>query len=123
MYQVPKLKAAKTTEKEKALYMQEVPVNREPSTVRHDIAQECLKDPCWTRTFLPTLSHALYVSDHPFTDWTWESSTFLETMQAVFDMSFTNISYTHGPQDCLLKKVCPTHVTMTLALLTHGHSS
>ena len=113
MYQVLKLKAAKTTEKKKTLYMEEVPVNMEPLTVHHDIAQECLNDLHWTCIFLPTLSHALYISDHPFTDWTWESSTFLEMMQALFDMSFTNISYTVGPQDCLLKAVCPTHVTMT----------
>ncbi|KAF8262142.1 hypothetical protein EI94DRAFT_1886678 [Lactarius quietus] len=93
---VLKPKAVKTTAKKKVLCVEEVPVDVKPST-------ECLDNPHWTRTFLPTLSHALYISDHPFTDWTWQSSTFLETMQAVFDMSFTNISYTISPQDCILK--------------------
>ncbi|KAF8256688.1 hypothetical protein EI94DRAFT_1852452 [Lactarius quietus] len=100
---VPKPKAAKTTAKKKVLCVEEVPVDMKPSTVHCDIAQECLDNPHWTHTFLPTLSHALYISNHPFMDWTWESSTFLETTQAVFDMSFTNISYTISPQDCILK--------------------
>ncbi|KAH9168954.1 hypothetical protein EDB89DRAFT_1825933, partial [Lactarius sanguifluus] len=47
----------------------------------------------WTCIFLPTLSHALYISDHPFTDWTWESSALVETVQVAFELSFTNISY------------------------------
>lgn len=57
------------------------------------MAQECLNDPRWTRTFLQTLSHALYVSNHPFTDWTWGSVVLLKTLQGVFDISFPNISY------------------------------
>ncbi|KAF8259013.1 hypothetical protein EI94DRAFT_1790722 [Lactarius quietus] len=99
----PLAKSRRRQQPKKALCVEEVPVDVKPSTVHRDIAQECLDNLRWTHTFLPTLSHALYISDHPFTDWTWESSTFLETTQAVFDMSFTNISYTISPQDCILK--------------------
>ncbi|KAH9027183.1 hypothetical protein EDB85DRAFT_1893108 [Lactarius pseudohatsudake] len=68
-----------------------------------DIAQECLDDLHWTRVFLPTLSHALYITDNPFTDWTWESNTLLQTVQNVFNLSFTNISYMLSVQDKVVK--------------------
>ncbi|KAH8977283.1 hypothetical protein EDB86DRAFT_3092671 [Lactarius hatsudake] len=53
--------------------------------------------------FLPTLSHALYITDHPFTDWTWESNTLLQTIQNVFNISFPNISYTLSGQDKVVR--------------------
>ncbi|KAH9046380.1 hypothetical protein EDB83DRAFT_2523371 [Lactarius deliciosus] len=65
--------------------------------------QQCLDDSRWTRIFLPTLSHALYISDHPFTDWTRESSALVETVQVAFELSFTNISYTLSAQDGIVK--------------------
>ncbi|KAH8990664.1 hypothetical protein EDB86DRAFT_3080297 [Lactarius hatsudake] len=68
-----------------------------------DIAQQCLDDPRWKRVFLPTLSHALYITDHPFTDWTWESNTLLQTIQNVFNISFPNISYTLSGQDKVVR--------------------
>ncbi|KAN0134190.1 hypothetical protein V8E53_007962 [Lactarius tabidus] len=68
-----------------------------------DISQQCLNDARWTQVFLPTLTHALYISDHPFTDWMWSSSKLVETIQMVFDLSFTNISYALSPEDCVIK--------------------
>ncbi|KAH9169308.1 hypothetical protein EDB89DRAFT_1908727 [Lactarius sanguifluus] len=68
-----------------------------------DIARQCLDDSRWTRILLPTLSHALYISDHPFTDWTRESSALVETVQVAFELSFTNISYTLSAQDGIVK--------------------
>jgi hypothetical protein len=70
-----------------------------------DIAQQFLSDPLWTRVFFPTLSHALYVSDQPFTDWIWGSSTLVQTVQDVFDLTFTNISYTLSAQDSVVRVV------------------
>ncbi|KAH9162587.1 hypothetical protein EDB89DRAFT_1860711, partial [Lactarius sanguifluus] len=67
--------------------------------------RQCLDDSHWTRIFLPTLSHTLYISDHPFTDWTRESSALVETVVA-FELSFTNISYTLSAQDGIVKAVC-----------------
>lgn len=74
-----------------------------------NMAQECFNDPRWTRTFLPTLSHALYVTDYPFRDWAWDSDVLRETIQVVFDLSFPNISYVVTRQDCIIKAVCVTH--------------
>ena len=52
------------------------------------------------------LTHALYISDHPFTDWAWGSSKLVETIQTVFDLSFTNISYVLNMVDGVVKVVC-----------------
>ncbi|KAN0135021.1 hypothetical protein V8E53_007139 [Lactarius tabidus] len=68
-----------------------------------DLSQQCLDDARWTHVFLPTLTHALYVSDHPFTDWTWGSSQLIDTIQTVFNLSFTNISYVLNPEDRVIK--------------------
>lgn len=58
-----------------------------------NITQECLIDLHWTCTYLQTLSHMLYVSNHPFTEWSWGFNALLKTLQGAFDISFTNISY------------------------------
>ncbi|KAN0130004.1 hypothetical protein V8E53_012158 [Lactarius tabidus] len=68
-----------------------------------DLSQQCLDDAHWTRVFLPTLTHALYVSDHPLTDWTWGSSQLIDTIQTVFNLLFTNISYVLNPKDRIIK--------------------
>jgi hypothetical protein len=73
-----------------------------------DVSQQCLLDPRWTRVFLPTLTHALYISENPFTDWARESSTFLETVQMTFELSFTNISYRLSLEDAVVEAVCFT---------------
>ena len=82
-------------------------VNHNPRVgVVPNISQQCLNDARWIHVFLPTLTHTLYISDQPFTDWTLASSTLLETIQKVFDISFTNLSYTLSPEDLVVKAVC-----------------
>ncbi|KAI9453673.1 hypothetical protein BJY52DRAFT_1225494 [Lactarius psammicola] len=101
---VLKLKAAKAVVKKDASLKGHVSGKR-VTEAHPDITRQCLDDTCWTRIFLPTLSHALYLSDHPFSDWAWESSALVKTVQCVFDLSFTNISYTLGPQDGIVKAI------------------
>ncbi|KAF8266370.1 hypothetical protein EI94DRAFT_1803221 [Lactarius quietus] len=67
-----------------------------------DISQECLNDPRWTHMFLPTLSHALYNSESPFTSWAW-NFMLLQMVQKVFDLLFSNISYTLSLEDGIVK--------------------
>ncbi|KAF8263106.1 hypothetical protein EI94DRAFT_1807763 [Lactarius quietus] len=67
-----------------------------------DISQECLNNPHWTHTFLPTLSHTLYNSESLFTSWAWNFAL-LQTVQKVFDLSFSNISYTLSLEDGIVK--------------------
>ncbi|KAH9066943.1 hypothetical protein EDB83DRAFT_2519259 [Lactarius deliciosus] len=95
---LPKSKAAKVT-------IKAIPYEaQEPVTEAHlNVAHQCLNDPRWTRLFLPTLSHTLYISNHPFTDWTWDAGTLIKTVQAVFELSFTNISYELSLQDSVVK--------------------
>ncbi|KAH8979306.1 hypothetical protein EDB92DRAFT_390067 [Lactarius akahatsu] len=93
-----KSKAVKAIVKKDSKCVTEVQSDTHP-----DITHQCLDDSRWTRIFLPTLSHALYISDHPFTDWTRESSALVETVQVAFELSFTNISYTLSAQDGIVK--------------------
>ncbi|KAH9061737.1 hypothetical protein EDB83DRAFT_2315525 [Lactarius deliciosus] len=93
-----KSKAVKAIVKKDSKHFTEAQPNTHP-----DIAHQCLDDSPWTCIFLLTLSHTLYISDHPFTDWTRESSTLVETVQVAFELSFTNISYTLSAQDGIVK--------------------
>ncbi|KAI9436717.1 hypothetical protein H4582DRAFT_1816412, partial [Lactarius indigo] len=95
-------KPTKATVKKDASYKQHEP-SKSLTEAHTDITRQCLDDSRWTRIFLPTLSHALYISDHPFTDWVRESGALVEAVQVVFDLSFTNISYTLSPQDGIVK--------------------
>ncbi|KAH9025701.1 hypothetical protein EDB83DRAFT_2656378 [Lactarius deliciosus] len=100
----PKSKATKVTVKKGASFKSlESPKPFVGLGACPDIAQQCLDDPRWKRVFLPTLSHAFYITDHPFTNWIWESNTLLQTVQIVFNLSFPKISYTLSVQDKVVK--------------------
>ena len=109
---MPKSKATKVakavTAKKHASNLEEETIIDVKPTARayFDVAQECLNDPRWTHIYLHTLGHALYVSDSPFIDWAWKSGTLRRTVQAVFDISFTNISYAVTEEDVIMKAVC-----------------
>ncbi|KAH9029570.1 hypothetical protein EDB85DRAFT_2147190 [Lactarius pseudohatsudake] len=100
----PKSKAAKVPIVKAIPYKDQEPQADEPFTEAHpDVTRACLNDPRWTCAFLPTLSHALYISDHPFTDWTWDTGTLVKTIQMVFELTFTNISYVLSLRDSIVK--------------------
>jgi hypothetical protein len=104
--QPPKPKAVKVTAKKHTEYDRQESVDSKPfARVCPNISQQCLDDPRWTRVFLPTLTHALYISENPFTEWTSDSSTFLQTVQMSFELSFMNISYQLSQQDTIVKAV------------------
>jgi hypothetical protein len=58
-----------------------------------DDSSEFLKDRRWARVFIPTLTHALYISREPFVDFTSDSPKFLETVQRAFDLAFPNVDF------------------------------
>ncbi|KAF8263173.1 hypothetical protein EI94DRAFT_1807615 [Lactarius quietus] len=100
---LPKMKVAKTRMKD-VVYDRQEPVDLQPFPgVCLDITKQCLSDSHWTHTFLPTMNHVLYLSNQPFTDWTFESDTILPTVKTVFNLSFTNITYTLSLQDAVVK--------------------
>ncbi|KAF8256387.1 hypothetical protein EI94DRAFT_1711676 [Lactarius quietus] len=100
---LPKMKVAKTRMKD-MVYDRQEPVDLQPFLgVCLDITEQCLSDSRWTHTFLLTMNHVLYLSNWPFADWTFESDTILPTVQMVFNLSFTNITYTLSLQDAVVK--------------------
>jgi hypothetical protein len=76
------------------------------SGITGQIADNLLDDYRWKRVFLPTLTHALYISCKPFVDWTIDSPTFLATVQNVFNLSFPNIDVALSAKDKLTDTVC-----------------
>ncbi|KAF8238944.1 hypothetical protein L208DRAFT_1374869 [Tricholoma matsutake] len=65
-----------------------------------------MKDINWTRRFLPTLTQALYTSSSPFMHFTMQSSQFLQTVQAVFDLAFPTVTFVLQPDDKLVSEAC-----------------
>ena len=72
------------------------------------ITDNLLNDYRWKRIFLPTLTHALYISREPFKDWTIDSPAFLATVQNAFNLSFPNIDVVLSVKDKLTDTVCQT---------------
>jgi hypothetical protein len=77
------------------------------------MAAEFVDNARWTNVFLPTISHALYISWEPFFDWTSESHTFLRTVQVVFNLAFPNVDLTLGSDDRLIITVWIYQPAMT----------
>ena len=67
---------------------------------------EFLKDGRWKEVFIPTLTHAHYISREPFLDWTTESLTLLANVQEVFNRTFTNVDVCLSPKDSVITTVC-----------------
>jgi hypothetical protein len=68
--------------------------------------------PKWRNTFLPTLNHALFVSQSPFLHFRLESSEFLPIIQQVFNVSFPDIQYMLRSGDFLVKEVSNHYMDM-----------
>jgi hypothetical protein len=68
-------------------------------------ATNFLKDSHWARVFMPTITHALYISHKPFVDSTLESPEFLMTVQNAFNLSFPNVDFELAPDDLIVKTV------------------
>ena len=88
------------------------PTKSKPAAVTSETTEQMvdnlLYDYRWKRIFLPTLTHALYISREPFVDWKIDSPAFLATVQNVFDLSFPNIDVTLSARDKLTDAVCQT---------------
>jgi len=77
----------------------------EPPADDSDVLRQFLEDPRWTRIFLPTITHALYISRNPFVDWTSDSETYLATVQQVFNLTFPNVTITLSLGDGVVNTV------------------
>lgn len=64
-----------------------------------------LQDGRWAKVFIPTIAHALYISREPFLEWALDSRVFLATLQHVFNISFSNITFTLRADDPIVVTV------------------
>jgi hypothetical protein len=64
-----------------------------------------LKDSHWAHVFMPTITHALYISRKPFVDFTSKSPEFLITMQNALNLSFPNVNFELAPNDPIIEMV------------------
>jgi hypothetical protein len=64
-----------------------------------------LKDRRWAKVFIPSLTHALYVSREPFKDFAADSPVFLTTVQTIFDKVFSDADVVLSTGDPINAKV------------------
>jgi hypothetical protein len=62
-------------------------------------------DSRWKDIFNPSLSHALYISRDPFSDFTLKSPKFLAIVQKVFEASFPDVTFLLTSDDPVVEKV------------------
>jgi hypothetical protein len=77
-------------------------------------SQQLMEGAKWRNEFLPTLYHALYVSESPFKHFRKESDEFLKTVQDVFDIVYPDISYNLSVRDALVTLVPFQHNLLRL---------
>ena len=61
--------------------------------------------PKWTKEFLPTLTHALYISKDPFEQFRSSSPTFIATVEMIFRLVYRNAEYDITDGDVLVEEV------------------
>jgi hypothetical protein len=83
-------------------------VTPQNSEITGHVTDNLLNDYRWKHIFLPTLTHAFYISREPFENWTIDSPAFLATLQNVFNLSFPNIDVALSAKDKLTNTVCQT---------------
>jgi hypothetical protein len=78
-------------------------VNSAPANAEN--GAQLLLDSHWKDIFNPSLSHALYISRDPFSDFTLESPRFLVIVQKVFNASFPDVTLSLTSDDPVVEKV------------------
>jgi hypothetical protein len=73
-----------------------------------------MAQPEWKNRFLPTLTHALWVSPEPFKHYRQQASEFLAIIQEVFDISFPLVAFAVKDTDKIVIEVCVTHILCNL---------
>jgi len=102
------LKTAKPTAR-RAKAVAVVTAQAGPSGNTGSHTKQFLKDRRWARIFLPTLTHALYISREPFKDFTLDSPEFLAIVQTFFNLAFPTINFALSSND---------EVTLTVSQIT-----
>jgi len=71
-----------------------------------DTTTPLIEDIRWTDTFLPSLTHKLFMVHQAFHDFQVDSNAFLQIVQEVFEIAYPNIEYTLKRTDSLVITVC-----------------
>ena len=61
--------------------------------------------PKWTKRFLPTLTHLLYISKGPFEELRSSSPTFIASIEMVFRLVYPHVKYDITEDDVLVEEV------------------
>ena len=77
-----------------------------------------MEDIRWTNTFLPSLTHKLFIAHQAFRDFQVDSKAFLQTVQEVFDIAYPNVKYTLKRMDSLVTTVRTW--LLTIDLMSHA---
>jgi hypothetical protein len=65
-----------------------------------------IEEAAWKKLFLPSLYHALFISEKPFLDFQLDSPKFLMIVQDVFDLAYPNDTVVLRATDGIVKLVC-----------------
>ena len=60
----------------------------------------------WAKKFIPSITHALFVSLGPFKDYKMSSPVFIVTLQEVFSVVYPDINHKITPSDVIAVTVC-----------------
>jgi len=82
-----------------------------------DATSPFMKDKRWKSTFLPSLTHKLFIAAQAFVDFKADSQVFLQTVQEVFDVSYPNIEYRLEQSDKLVTTVRISMLRMLLVFM------
>jgi len=66
--------------------------------------------PKWTNVFLPTLTHALFISKQPFRDFRPSSPIFVATIRQIFGLVYPSITYHIDKDNVLVGEVSPRSI-------------
>ena len=83
-----------------------------------DATTTFMEDIRWTNTFLPSLTHKLFIVHQAFQDFQVDSKAFLQTVQEVFDIAYPNVKYTLKRTDSLVTTVRTW--LLTIDLMSHA---
>ena len=64
-----------------------------------------IEEAAWKKIFLPSLYHALFISEKPFLNFQLDSPKFLKIVQDVFDLAYPNDTVALGATDGIVKLV------------------
>ena len=70
--------------------------------------QQFICQPTWSKVFLPTLTHLMFVLEYPFKSFKSKTSSFIANLQEAFDVTYPHISYrvTSGNDNAMAVHPC-----------------